>query len=100
MIILEEGNIPHLRCPRCDVLVPWKALNGQHATTALCSKGVEQKICCLEAEDMRESTERCLQAYVRPLEMVTSFKYLGQVLAASDDDWTEVVGNLRKSRKS
>ena len=22
MIILEEGNLPHPRCPRCDMLVP------------------------------------------------------------------------------
>ena len=31
---------------------------------------------------------------------VTSFKYLGQILTASDDDWPAVVGNLRKARKS
>ena len=30
----------------------------------------------------------------------TSFKYLGQVLTAADDDWVAVVGNLRKARKS
>ena len=40
------------------------------------------------------------QAYGRPLVTVTSFKYLGRVLAAADDDWPEVVGNLRKVRKS
>ena len=28
MVILEEGNLPHPRCPLCDMLVPWRALNG------------------------------------------------------------------------
>ena len=31
--------------------------------------------------------------------MVTSFKYLGRVLTAASDDWTVLVGNLRKARK-
>ena len=29
-----------------------------------------------------------------------SFKYLGIILTAGDDDWPEVAGNLEKSRKS
>ena len=28
------------------------------------------------------------------------FKYLGRILTATDDDWPEVVGNLRKARRS
>ena len=31
---------------------------------------------------------------------VNSLKYLGRVLTASDDYWTEVVGKIRKSWKS
>ena len=31
-----------------------------------------------------------------PLDMVTSFKYLGQVISAADDDWLVVVRNLAK----
>ena len=30
-------------------------------------------------------------SYGRPLEMVTSFKYLGRVISEADDDWTAVV---------
>ena len=30
MVILEEGNLPHSRCPLCDMLVPWRALNWTH----------------------------------------------------------------------
>ena len=54
MIILEEGNPPHPRCPRCNILVPWKSLNGQHITTDQCIKGVEQKRRRLTEEDMRK----------------------------------------------
>ena len=43
---------------------------------------------------------KALQAYGIPLETVTNLKYLGRILTASDDDCLEVVGNLRKVRKS
>ena len=45
-------------------------------------------------EKEREVTTRASSAYGRPLEMVTSFKYLGQVISDTDDDWTEVVTNF------
>ena len=28
--ILEEGNLPHPHYPLCDMLVPWRSLNGSH----------------------------------------------------------------------
>ena len=31
VVILEEVNLSHPRCPLCDMLVPWRALNGSHA---------------------------------------------------------------------
>ena len=37
------------------------------------------------------------EAYGKPLEMVTEFKYLGRVLTASDDYWLAVVANLRNA---
>ena len=49
---------------------------------------------------MRASTERAFQVYGIPLNLVTSFKYLGWIITESDGDWTEVVGNLQKARKS
>ena len=48
--------------------------------------------------DMRESKERSIQAYSRPLEAVTSFKYFGRILTASDNNWLELVGNLSKAQ--
>ena len=48
---------------------------------------------------MRESAERKIQAYRRPIEMVKPFKYLGRVMMALGDNWPELVGNLRKGQK-
>ena len=42
---------------------------------------------------------RALTAYGVPLYQVTSFKYLGRVLAAEDDYWPAVVRNLRHARQ-
>ena len=49
---------------------------------------------------MSEVTERVFETYADPLENVTAFKYLGQVMMAGDYDWPTVVGNLHKARKS
>ena len=48
---------------------------------------------------MRASTEWDFQAYSRPLNSVTYFNYLDQILLASADNWRSVMGNLGKARK-
>ena len=58
VIILEEGNLPHPRCSRCDILVPWRALNGRHHATPMCKKGVERKRRRMAEAELRDSTER------------------------------------------
>ena len=63
VVILEEGNLPHLGCPRCDMLVPWRTLNGSHPDTAQCARGSERKRQRLEGAELRESTERAFEAY-------------------------------------
>ena len=42
VVMLEEGNLPLPRCPRCDLQVTRKALYGRHLGTLQCKKGVEQ----------------------------------------------------------
>ena len=92
--ILEEGNFPYPQCPRCNILVPCRALNGMHISTAKCARGAEQKKRRLVEVKLREIMERAFQSYEEPLENVTAFRYLGIVMTANDDDWSEVVGNI------
>ena len=99
VFILEEGNLPHPRCPRCDILVPWEALNGLYTTTAQYANGAERKRIWVSVEDMRASTAMAFHAYSRPMTSITSFKYLGRIMTTSDDDWPAVVGNPSKARK-
>ena len=87
MIILEEGNLPHPQCPRCDMLVLLKDLNGCHFTTAQCTRGEDRKRRRLVTDGMRESMARAFQDYSRYLEMVSNFKYLGRIMTALDDDY-------------
>ena len=94
VVILEEGNLPNQWCPLCDMMVPWKALNGTHRRTAQCKRGAERKICRLAADEEREVTARDFSAYGFSLYMVTSFGYLGQVIFVAYDNWTAVVRNL------
>ena len=98
MVILEEGNLPHPWCTRCDMLVPRRALNSRHPATAQCARGAERKRRWPAEADLRESSERAFEAYREPLENVTAFRYLGQVLTAGDDDWLAVVGKFDKAR--
>ena len=100
VIILEEGNLPHPRCSLCNMLVLWRALNGRHHTNAMCRKGAERKRRRMAEAELRESTEMAFEAYGKPIETVTNFKYLERVMAAGDEDWPAVAGNLVKARKS
>ena len=84
--------------PLCDILVPWLSLKMLHKSTAQCKKGVEQKQCQLVEKEARAVTSRPFSTYMHPLDMVPSFKYLGRVLLAEDDDCTAVIRNLMKVR--
>ena len=90
VIILEKGNLPHPRCSRFDMLVPWRALNSRHHATAMCKKGAEKKRRRMSEAELRDSTERAFEAYGKPLETVATFNYLGRVMTAGDDNWPTV----------
>ena len=74
-------------------------MNGVHKCTAQCTQGAEWKRRQLAEEEEREVTARAFSAYGRPLDMVTSFKYLRQVISEADDNWSAVVKNLARARK-
>ena len=96
VLILEEGNLPHPRCPLCDMLVPQKDLNGTHWRIEQCNWGEERRRRHLAEEEReeREVTSRDFSAYGPPLEMMNSFKYLGRVILKTENDWPAVAGNL------
>ena len=52
----------------------------------------------LGEREAQPSTDMEFNDYRHPLKMVSSFKYLGRVLSASDNDWPTVVANIMKER--
>ena len=60
---------------------------------------MERKWHRLSEEESQEGTEREITAYGVPLSQVTSFKYLGRVLAKEDGNCPEVVRNLWRARQ-
>ena len=75
-------------------MVLCKILNETHIHTSQFNWGVERKRWWLAAEEEREVTVRAFSAYGHPLEMATSFRYLGQGISEVDDNCTVVVRNL------
>ena len=73
VVILEEGNLPLPRCPRCDLQVPRRALNGRHLGTNQCRKGVEQKLWRLAAAEGEAASQRAFEAYGRRINSVQEF---------------------------
>ena len=94
VVMLEEGNFSHPRCARCDMQVPWEALNGGHLGTAQCAKGAERKRRRLAETETRENSERAFKAYMEPMEAVSEFRYLGRLLTPTDDNWPALAGNI------
>ena len=80
--MLEEGNLPLPRCPRCNLQVSRKALNGRHLGTIQCRQGTDRKRRRLAEAEMRENLERAFHAYGKPMESVSEFRYLGRLLTA------------------
>ena len=100
VVILEEGNLPLPRCPRFDLQVFRKALNGRHMGTSQCRTETERKRRRLAEAEMRITSERAFHAYGKQMRAVTEFLYLRRVLTVTDDDWPTVASNIRKSRVS
>ena len=98
VVILEEGNLPLPRCPRCDLQVSRKALNGRHLETNQCRTGAERKLRRLAAAEGEAATERAFHAYGKRIQSVKEFRYLGRILTSTDDDWPAVARNLLRAR--
>ena len=66
--------------------VPTEEKNGRNHDIAQCEKGAERKRRRMVEAELRDSTERAFKAYGKPLETVATFKYLGRVMTAGDED--------------
>ena len=74
VVILEEGNLPLPRCPRCDLQVSRKALNVRHLGTSQCRTGTERKRRRLAEAEMQKTSERAFHAYGKQMRAVTEFQ--------------------------
>ena len=78
--------------------VPRKALNGRHLGTAQFAIGAERKRRRMAKTETRDNLERAFNAYGKPREAVSEFRYLGRILTATDNNRTAVTGNIKKAR--
>ena len=69
------------------MFVSHKALNGWHLATNFYRQGKEREWRQLAEKEAQEGTATDITSYGMTLSPVTSFKYLGRVLYASDNDW-------------
>ena len=97
VVILEEGKLPLPRCPRCDLQVSRRALNGRHLETNQCKTGAERKQRRLATAEIEITSEKAFHAYGKKMRAVTEFRYPGRVMTNTDDNWLAVAGNLRKA---
>ena len=94
-----EGNRPYPRCLQYDMFVAQKALNGRNLATEFFRRVAERKGRRLAEDEARTWTEMALIAYGVTLAPIYSFKHLGIVLVAEEDDCPAVVRNLRRARQ-
>ena len=71
VVILEEVNLPLPRCPRWDLQVSGKALNGRHLETNRCKQGAERKKRRLAAAEVETTLEKAFHAYGKKMRVVT-----------------------------
>ena len=95
--IVEEGKLPLPRCPRCNLQVSRKALNGRHLEISQCRTGTERKRRRLAEAELEITSEKAFHTYGTKMRAVTEFKYLRRVLTNTDYDWPAVAGNIRKA---
>ena len=69
-------------------------LDRYHPNISLCTRGTDRKRRILVEEESREVAATYFRAYVNPIDIINSFRYLGRIFITTDDDWPEVIVNL------
>ena len=86
IVILEEVNQPHPRCPQCATFSPEEALNHVQPTSVMFWRRTEKNLQRLVVDDTEERMERVFLEYGTPLTAVPLFKYFGKMLLSSEND--------------
>ena len=73
IMILEYGNQPSPRCPKCDMFVSHKALNGRHLATTFFCRVDDRNQRLLAEEEAQAVTDFLITSYGIPLVIITSF---------------------------
>ena len=79
--------------------VPYTALNRKHYNTAACRRGQLAKQRRLATAAKYKAQETHISIHGTPLQTVTSFKYLGRIMSANNNDWPAIYANLAKARR-
>ena len=79
------------------MLVSKYELSIRHPSSDLCQQREDQKYRYLETKNSETGKAMKTTGYSCPITAVYSFKYIGMVLLAPDDDWTAVIRNLHRA---
>ena len=99
LCIRQEGNTPLLRCPKCDMQVPYSALNGKHLNSAQCLHATRARTRREAITTAHTAMTQTVSINGTPLEQVTTFSYLGRYITCNNSDWPAVYKNLKKARQ-
>ena len=99
VVVLNEGNRPHLQCTGFNMFVPRDTLNGIQSVIEMCAQEAYHKRRQPSKEAARDRAETVFWAYVQPLANAGSFKYLVRILSTTDSNFPVAMANLRKARK-
>jgi Reverse transcriptase (RNA-dependent DNA polymerase) len=94
--IVEEGNEPLPRCPKCGIFQ--KDVGIKHQDTKTCKKfalRLEIQNSCKRNKQLAKDTK--FTVFGTPIEQVHEFRYLGRQVTDTDDDKNAVMANLRKA---
>jgi hypothetical protein len=95
LCILEEGLLP--KCEFCRMHIPLTSVS-THSLTAICRQGTAYRQKEILLQTARYAREATFSVRNLPLEMVSSFSYLGRPVTTHCDDWTALHKNLAKAR--
>ncbi len=99
LCIRQEGSVPLARCPKCCMHVGFRALNRRHIDSGICLRLQHRHHLQQQATAIQHAREITFQVDGTPLDTVDYFKYLGRIMAASNNDWPAFHKNPQKAKE-